>query len=464
MSRIKSILVFTGLAACMTAEAPVATESQEGRSTLLQFDEHNRHQTGRPVAITNVRIFDGEHVIPRGNVVIWGQSIWHVGEKDKIPSGSEVIDGSGATLMPGFIDSHAHDSGFGVERAPIFGVTTELEMFGDPEIARILREEQAQTGAPGKADLITAGTLATAPGGHGTQYGIPIPTLTQPDQARPWVDDRIEEGSDFIKIVLEDGSPFGFRVPFPTLDRATTGALIDAAHRRHKLAVVHVSEESYATMAIQENADGLVHISFDNPPTPQFIALAAARKVFVAPTLTVLESATGIASGESLTHDPHLAPYLTAEEIENLRFAFPNRGGLTLDGALSAVAQLKAAGVPILAGSDSPNPGTAWGVSIHREMELLVMAGLSPTEALRAATSAPADAFRLKDRGRIAKGLRADLVLVNGHPDADIMATRDILRVWKLGMEIARTPVAAGTTSVALRQGFESGRAHAHTH
>jgi len=55
----------------------------------------------------------------------------------------------------------------------------------------------------------------TVPGGHGTQYGIPIPTLTQPGQARPWVDDRINEGSDFIKIVLEDGSPFGFPVPLP---------------------------------------------------------------------------------------------------------------------------------------------------------------------------------------------------------------------------------------------------------
>jgi hypothetical protein len=144
-------------------------------------------------------------------------------------------------------------------------------MFGNPEIARTLREEQPQTGAPGKVDLMTAGILATAPGGHGTQYGIPIPTLTQPRQARRWVDDRIEEASDFIKIVLEDGSPFGFPVPLPTLDRATTAALIDAAHRRHNLAVVHVSEESYATMAIDENVDGLVHISFDSPPTPQFI-------------------------------------------------------------------------------------------------------------------------------------------------------------------------------------------------
>jgi hypothetical protein len=121
MNRIKSVLVFTGLAACMTAGAPVAKESPEARTPLQQFGGHNRDKTGRPLAITNVRIFDGERMIPRGTVVIWGRTIWQVGEKDKTPSGADVIDGSGATLLPGFIDSHAHDSGFGVERAPRAG-------------------------------------------------------------------------------------------------------------------------------------------------------------------------------------------------------------------------------------------------------------------------------------------------------------------------------------------------------
>jgi adenine deaminase len=77
-------------------------------------------------------------------------------------------------------------------------------------------------------------------------------------------------------------------------------------------------------------------------------------------------------------------------------------------------------------------------VSIHREVELLVRAGLSPIEALRAATSAPARAFRLADRGRIAPGLRADLLLVDGDPTTDILATRAIRTVWKLGRALDR--------------------------
>ena len=80
------------------------------------------------------------------------------------------------------------------------------------------------------------------------------------------------------------------------------------------------------------------------------------------------------------------------------------------------------------AGTDAPNSGTAHGASLHGELQLLVEAGLTPTEALAAATSAPAAAFHLTDRGRIAPGLRADLVLVEGDPTADILQTRAIVQ------------------------------------
>ena len=98
--------------------------------------------------------------------------------------------------------------------------------------------------------------------------------------------------------------------------------------------------------------------------------------------------------------------------------------------------------MPILAGTDAPNPGTAHGASLHRELELLVHAGLAPTEALAAATSVPASAFHLADRGRVARGLRADLVLVNGDPTRDITATRDIVGVWKGGAPVDRAAYA----------------------
>ncbi|HEY9421533.1 MAG TPA: amidohydrolase family protein, partial [Thermoanaerobaculia bacterium] len=237
-------------------------------------------------------------------------------------------------------------------------------------------------------------------------------------------------------IVHEDGSPYGR--PRPTLDRATIAAVIQAAQKRGKLAVVHVSTGDGAKMVIEDGANGLVHIFTDEAPEPGFPELVARKKAFVIPTLAVVESTTGGASGSTLVEDARLAPYLKAEEAQNLRQSFPKRESLKFSNALETVRQLRAAGVPILAGSDAPNPGTWHGVALHRELELLVSAGLSPAEALAAATSVPARAFGLKDRGRIAPGLRADLVLVKGDPTADVTASRDIVKVWKIGEEVPR--------------------------
>ena len=353
-----------------------------------------------------------------------------------------MIDGSGATLLPGFIDAHTHTFGPALERALVFGVTTELDMFADPETMRFLRAEQAATGAPDRADVRSAGFLATAAGGHGTQFGLPVPTLAGPEEAQAWVDARLAEGSDYIKIISEDGTAYGGNRP--ALDHATIAALIQAAHRRSRLAVVHVSTQERAWAAVQAGADGLVHIFVDGEPEPGFAPLLAQRKTFVVPTLSVSESTTGVASGEGLIVDSRLAPFLTPDEVIALRRSFiarpeaPNR----LEHAFAAVRALRATRVRILAGSDAPNPGTIHGASIHREMELLVQAGLTPLEALAAATSAPASAFGLNDRGRIAPGLRADLVLVRGNPRNDITVTRDILRIWKGGHPVERLPAA----------------------
>ncbi|HEX4962373.1 MAG TPA: CIA30 family protein [Thermoanaerobaculia bacterium] len=393
-------------------------------------------ETAKPLAITHVRIFDGSKVIPDGTVVVEGRTIRAVGSKVAVPAGATVIDGSGDTLLPGLIDGHTHTWGDVLTRAAIFGVTTELDMFTNPQFARAQREEQAKTGAPGRADLFSAGYLATAPGGHGTEYGMPVPTLTRPEEAQAWVDARIAEGSDYIKIVSEDAKLYGRTIP--TLDKATIAAIVQAAHKRGKLAVVHISTETAATEALEAGADGLVHVFTDRAPEPAFIALAVKRKAFVTPTLTVVEGTTGVASGRALPDDPRLAPYLTTEEITGLRTQFPKHGEQRFQNALDAVRQLAAAGVPILAGTDAPNPGTAHGPSIHRELELLVQAGLTPAQALAAATSVPAKTFGLKDRGAISPGLRADLVLVKGDPTADVTASRAIVKVWKIGQEVPR--------------------------
>jgi imidazolonepropionase-like amidohydrolase len=127
--------------------------------------------------------------------------------------------------------------------------------------------------------------------------------------------------------------------------------------------------------------------------------------------------------------------------MDNLSGDFNTYPAGDFQAAMATVAALHAAGVPILAGTDASHlgaPGMAHGVSLHGELQLLVRAGLTPTEALRAATSVPATTFGLTDRGRIAHGARADLVLVDGDPTATISDTLSIRSVWRSGSRTAR--------------------------
>ena len=414
------------------------------------------------LAVVGVRVFDGEEVIERATVLVEDGVIAVVGPDAPVPAGVETIDGAGRTLLPGFIDGHGHSQGDALRRAAVFGTTTVADMFTEAAWAAEQRAQQAAGEANDRADLFSSGTLATAPGGHGTQYGIPIPTLSTPEEADAWVADRIEEGSDYIKIVIEDGTVIDLETP--TLDLLTVQALVQAARSRGKLAVAHATTVEAARMALAADVDGLVHIFGDEPPPEDFAPAAAEAGIFVVPTLTVLESLTSGASGAPLADDPHIGPVTTSQERAQLASTYPRSAaeGYALQHAVDAVAALHAAGVPVLAGTDYPNPGTSPGISMHREFELLASAGFSPAEVLAAATSRPADAFGLDDRGRIAPGKRADLVLVEGNPLEDVTAARQIVRVWKGGVAIDRTKpeeVAAAAAQPGPVADFDGGEA-----
>jgi imidazolonepropionase-like amidohydrolase len=402
----------------------------------------------------DARVFDGTRVLEKTDVLVRGGVIAAVGKDLAAPEGAQIIEAGGKTLLPGLIDSHTHVFGNALEQALIFGVTTELDMFTDATFARSMREQQKEGKAGGRADLFSAGTLVTAPGGHGTEYGLPIPTIEKPEEAQAFVDARIAEGSDWIKIVYDDGKSYGMEIP--TVSAATMRAVIEAAHARKKLAVVHIGTLSAARDAIAAGADALVHLFTDRDPDANFGKAVAEKRLFVIPTLVVLKSITGEGGSAPLAGDDHITRYLDKGSIAQLKHGFPRRKeqpAVTYAAAEKSVRQLLDANVPILAGSDAPNPGTTHGAALHRELELLVQAGLTPIQALAAATSAPAKAFGLDDRGRIAKGLRADLVLVDGDPTRDIAATRRIAGVWKGGAGVDRA--AWAKTIAAAKEAAE---------
>ncbi|HJQ41382.1 MAG TPA: CIA30 family protein [Thermoanaerobaculia bacterium] len=421
------------------------------------------------VLFRGARVFDGVRVLDNTDVLVRNGRIESVGRKLQAPEGAEVIDASGKTLLPGLIDAHSHAFGDVLRDALMFGVTTELDMFSDPESAQKLRAEQKAGNVAGRADLFSASILVTAPGGHGTEYGFVIPTITSPDQAQAFVDARIAEGSDWIKIVYDDGKAYG--IGWPTLSVETMRAVIAAAHKRGKLAVVHIGAADDAKTAIEAGADALVHLFTDKPASADFAQVVKKHRAFIIPTLVVLRSITGTPGAGEVLKDPRLEPYISISARGTLQQAFPVRPNAKprdFGVAKETVRRLKAAGVPILAGTDAPNAGTAHGVAMHRELELLVESGLTPVEALAAATSVPAKSFGLADRGRIEKGRRADLLLVQGDPTTDITATRAIEGVWKGGVRADRAAfakevvIAAKATTVDVGSGlisdFESGK------
>lgn len=407
-------------------------------------------------AFVGVRVFDGESVMANATVLVAGEEIVAVGRDIVLPAEATIVDGANRTLLPGLIDSHVHVwERAHLETAVVFGVTTMADMMTPAAAASRFRSEQAGDAGFTRSDIISAGYAATAPGGHGTEYGMPVPTLSTPAEAEAFVAERVAEGSDYIKIIHDDGTLYGVSAQ-PTLDAATVGALVDAAHAHGRIAVVHPGGLSGARIAQRAGADALVHIWGDSVPPAAFIDRMREDSMFVVPTLGVQASVTGTAAGAGLVGDTRLAPFLDQDARTSLARSFPTLPATRASYPAAAVstALLRERSVPVLVGTDAPNPGTWYGVSVHDEMSRMVRdAGFSPMEALRAATSVPAREFDLRDRGRIDIGMRADLVLVEGDPTTDIDATRAIVGVWKRGRaldrEAARARVAARLETAA---------------
>ena len=400
-------------------------------------------QSDRDVyVIRDVRVFEGESVVERRTVVVSEGRITAVGDSSvAVPAGAQEIAGEGRTLLPGLMDAHVHLPLFGaagaLQQNLAFGVTTAVVMGTNQQGMSQVKQIEAADSFD-VASILTAGPVATAPGGHPTQMeggARPgsIPTLSGPGEADAFVAARIAEGSDFIKIIYDDIASYGKTLPM--LDEATVSALVRAAHARERIAVAHIGTEGQARGAIAAGVDGLAHLFEGTTVSPDFGRFAAKHRVFVIPTLSTLYSGCGKSDGPSLLKDADVMKHVKPQFRSLLEMSSPPTK-LSCDALPPTIRQLAAAGVPVLAGTDTPYPGLTYGASLHRELEHLVNAGLTPTAALAAATSAIAKAFRMNDRGRIRTGMRADLLLVDGDPSKQIRDTRNIVAIWKRGVKL----------------------------
>ncbi|MET9487474.1 amidohydrolase family protein [Nocardia sp. NPDC006630] len=354
-------------------------------------------EAGSKIALTGVRVFDGRELGEPATVVIDGDVI------GTDPGGAELIDAGGAILLPGFIDAHIHLHGpQTLTQLADYGVTTGLDMATwPPERLAALRKES------GASDIRSAGTPLIGAGGmHARVPGMSdAAIITDADQADRMVAERVAAGSDYVKIVLEAPGGGG-----PDADVAA--AVVRSAHARGLRVVAHAASLGAYLTGLDVGADILTHVPREAEVAGADVRRMAEQGGIAVPTLVMME---GIANA---------------------------LGSGGIEYCLATVGALHAAGVPVLAGSDSNDQvGVPFqpehGAALHRELELLVAAGLTPAAAIRAATSLPAKHFGLTDRGVIAPGMRADLVLIDGDPLADIRATRAITRVWCAGNEHA---------------------------
>ncbi|KAJ5907056.1 hydrolase [Penicillium subrubescens] len=347
----------------------------------------------RKCLLENVRVFDGTSFSDCQSVFIDGETIGNN------PDGAdETTDGKGGFLIPGLIDAHVHLHHEGhLHALASYGITTALDMAMWP--ANKMNGLRGKAGLP---DIRSAGLPVTASGSiHSCMLPLPEEALLSgPEQADSFVQKRIDEGSDYIKLIAD--------VPGP--GQETLNAVSAAAHDKGKMVVAHASSFTPFNMALVAKADIITHAPRDN----------------------ICEASLGAALGMMVSK-----PSLFMAILKSKR---SGQGEQTYENARDSVTAMYRAGVPILAGTDCHDEPNSFfevkhGESLHRELELLVEAGVSVLDALRAATVLPAEHFQLNDRGVIAVGKRADLVLLREDPTKDIRATRSIERVWCGGIE-----------------------------
>ncbi len=434
------------------------------------------------VLIRNTAVFDPASGERRTglDVHIRGEHIVAISPTGQSPTrDAQLIDGSGATLLPGLIDMHSHvcfssaprwqpelpDPPRNLRAYLYSGVTTVLDIGGMDNQIFDLRARTASGTLPGPR-IYAAGPIVTTTGGH------PVAVLDKfapwwirwyikkhqtrevasTDQARATVAEIAGMGADVIKLAVD-------RIPeaTPRITREVLAAAVSEARARNLRAVAHIGSVSDAIDAAEAGVSLWVHGVYKERIADEQIPQLARFGIPMIPTMAVFENYA------LLGREPRRATALERETVPATTLAaFDAVPGEDPDTAFfrpylemlyeqrlnwrDNVRRLHRAGVTILAGSDM-QAGVFPGAGLHRELDLLVEAGLSPAEALRAATLDPARYLSQREDppfGLVAEGKIADLLLVEGDPTQGLQALSRIRAVIKGGLPMQRSPVAAG--------------------
>ena len=427
--------------------------------------------------IRNVRVFDA----PRAalldgtrDVLIREGRIATVGLPGEVHEAVREIYGGGKTLVPGLIDVHVHSGG---SASPPWhtefpdadenlgallyaGVTSVLDAAALTPAIFTTRDE-IRSGKKLGPRLFAAGPMFTGPGGH--PVGIMRETLpfwvrwyvvahltrqeATPDEARRAVAELLPQHPDVLKIAVD-------QLPIePRIGSDVIAAIAAAGHEQHVRSVAHVGRSADVLDSVHAGVDAMMHSPYQEEISDEAVAALAAKGIPVVATLGVWDAIERVGTVKQADFTPlerEIAKPAVLDALVTAPASWSEGSSAELVRMLNAthaarrgnVQKLRAAGITILAGSDAVNLGSFPGAGLHLELGKLVEAGMTPGEALRAATSDNARFLEgaTPEAGEVAVGKRADLVLVDGDPTADIGALDRIARVFLGGVELERHP------------------------
>jgi imidazolonepropionase-like amidohydrolase len=422
------------------------------------------------LVITGVLIVDPESgkVSSASDILVDGGLIVAVAPSGAltVPAGTPTLDGRTRFAVPGLIDVHAHVGEGGAMPNSDEGRTRALRQFLRYGVTTIFvpgatgasdadwpaLRERCRTGELSCPGLYGTGSLVTAPGSHplSTIFGMPddVPaavteargvTMLRPGTDIPrLVGAKKAAGADAVKIVIEDGPPPWY--PKPRLSDAQIRAIVTAAHAASLPVFAHISTADQVRIALNAHVDGIMHAPTDLL-SPELARRMASQRMWYVPTFSLYDGILTWARKQREA-DPYAIKGVERAVIDSLA-ARPFLAAAAEDeaGALAYVANASenlrralAAGVPIAMGSDVNNPFVFPGYSAHEELSAMVRAGLTPAQALRAATTGSAAFLRASTRlGRIVPGYEADVLLLARNPLQRIENSRSIVAIVSNG-------------------------------
>ncbi len=379
----------------------------------------------------------------------------------------QVVNAEGLYVIPGLIDAHAHigDGGMqeqteadriqALEQFLSYGVTTIFVPGGGGGNDDQLRQwkSRCSSGELRCPRLLGSGALITAPGSHpiSTIWGFPpdadpavvyergAVSISETEPVEPLLDHKKSLGADAIKIIIED--QLGPDPPTPRLSNTKIAQLTSASHQRGLKVFAHVSLAEHVADGVANGVDAIMH-SADDPIAAETLAAMAQERVFYVPTLSLFEGLFARGEGH-YEAEPFAQLGVSNQALESLNgpgFAFggPAQSEAELEewkrALNSNIMRATAAGVPLALGTDTNNPTVFPGYSAHRELALLVEAGLTAAQALTTASLSSAEMLGLSSQvGQVEAGFGADLLLLRNNPLDDILNTRSLQAVISQG-------------------------------